>query len=89
MEDDTTETPVTTAETPEEKAKREEEFRKTNMEKNGASEEFADLDDDMLEEYRQEALGEYGEELLQAEPSDGGGGEGAGKSLPGMRGAAF
>ena len=35
------------------------------------------------------AFGEYGEELLQAEPSDGGGGEGAGKSLPGMRGAAF
>lgn len=34
------------------------------------------------------ALGEYGEKLLQAEPSDGGGGEGAGKSLPGMRGAA-
>ena len=34
------------------------------------------------------AFGEYGEELLQAEPSDGGGGKGAGKSLPGMRGAA-
>ena len=34
------------------------------------------------------AFGEYGEELLQAEPSDGGGGKGAGKSLLGMRGAA-
>ncbi len=34
------------------------------------------------------AFGEYGEELLQAEPFDGGGGERAGKSLPGMRGAA-
>ena len=34
------------------------------------------------------AFGEYGEKLLQAEPSDGGGGEGAGKSLPGMRGTA-
>ena len=31
------------------------------------------------------AFGEYGEKLLQEEPSDGGGGEGAGKSLPGIR----
>ena len=33
-------------------------------------------------------LGEYGEKLLQAEPSDGSGGKRTGHGLPGMQGAA-
>lgn len=40
------------------KVQTEEEFKDRNIKENGASEEFADLDDDQLEDFRQEAIGE-------------------------------
>lgn len=52
-------------ETPEEKAQRKADFRKKNMEENGASEEFADVDDALLDDYRQEALGEGDETMAK------------------------
>ncbi len=62
-----TESTAATQEAPEiENTESLEEFKKTNMEENGASEEFADLDDDLLEDYRQEAMGQ-GDEASVAE----------------------
>lgn len=62
--DSNSNTTDTQPETPEQKEQREADFRKKNIEENGASEEFADLDDDLLEDFRQEAMGQGDDEAV-------------------------